>query len=115
MAECWHAVHQLGLECGKSIDELAQEAFRDLLKKHHKPATLKEALKQSTRLLPAKRSNPDALPKSAVTNELTHQVRMGTERGDGANGRPPADRRTKAQTVAKPGQGDKGDRRRPSR
>jgi len=44
-------VQQLGLECGKSIDELAQEAF-------NKPATLKGAWKQSTRLLPANDPTP---------------------------------------------------------
>jgi hypothetical protein len=57
-AECWHAVHQLGLERGKSLDQLAGEAFRDLLKKHHKPATLREALRQSTQLLPANDLRP---------------------------------------------------------
>jgi hypothetical protein len=60
-AECWHAVAQLGLERGKSLDDLALEAFRDLLKKHHKPATLKDALKQSTRLLPANDAKPARL------------------------------------------------------
>jgi hypothetical protein len=57
-AECWHAVQQLGLERGKSLDELALEAFRDLLKKHHRPATLRDALRQSTRLLPANDLRP---------------------------------------------------------
>jgi hypothetical protein len=61
-AECWHAVQQLGLERGKSLDELALEAFRDLLKKHHKPATLREALRQSTRLLPANDLKPARYP-----------------------------------------------------
>lgn len=31
------------------FQELADEAFRDLLKKHGRPATLKESLKQSVR------------------------------------------------------------------
>lgn len=31
------------------FQELADEAFRDLLKKHHRPTTLKAALRQSTR------------------------------------------------------------------
>jgi hypothetical protein len=59
--ECWHAVAQLGLERGKSLDDLAQEAFLDLLKKHHKPATLRDALRQSTRLLPANDAKPARL------------------------------------------------------
>jgi hypothetical protein len=62
-SECWHAVEQLGLECGKSLDELALEAFRDLLKKHHKPATLRDALRQSTRLLPANDPRPPRYPQ----------------------------------------------------
>jgi hypothetical protein len=57
-AERWHAVEQLGLERGKSLDDLAEEAFADLLKKHHRPATLREALKQNTRLLPANDAKP---------------------------------------------------------
>ena len=60
-SECWHAVEQLGRERGKSLDDLALEAFRDLLKKHHRPSTLKDALKQSTRLLPANDAKPARL------------------------------------------------------
>ncbi len=37
----------------KDIQELADEAFRDLLAKHHRPVTLKEALRASTRRMPA--------------------------------------------------------------
>lgn len=33
----------------QDLQELADEAFRDLLKKHHRPVTLKESLKQSMR------------------------------------------------------------------
>jgi hypothetical protein len=33
----------------KSFQELADEAFRDLLKKHGRPAGLKEALRKSAR------------------------------------------------------------------
>lgn len=33
----------------QDFQELADEAFRDLLKKHHRPVTLKESLKQSMR------------------------------------------------------------------
>jgi hypothetical protein len=32
-AETWHALHQLSLDSAKSLQELADEAFRDLLKK----------------------------------------------------------------------------------
>ena len=51
--ETWHALHQLSLDSMKSLQELSEEAFRDLLKKHRRPVTLKEALRQSVRLHPA--------------------------------------------------------------
>jgi hypothetical protein len=37
----------------KDFQDLAEEAFADLLKKHHRPATLKDALRQSVRAIPA--------------------------------------------------------------
>jgi hypothetical protein len=52
-AETWHALHQLSLDTMKPVQELAEEAFRDLLKKHHRPTTLKEMLRDSVRLQPA--------------------------------------------------------------
>lgn len=39
-----------------TMQELADEAFADLLKKHHRPTSLKDALKQSLRAKPAKES-----------------------------------------------------------
>jgi hypothetical protein len=47
------ALELLGRDSMKDIQELADEAFRDLLKKHGRPASLKEALRQSTRQMPA--------------------------------------------------------------
>jgi hypothetical protein len=37
----------------KTLQELADEAFADLLRKHGRPSTLKEALRASARRLPA--------------------------------------------------------------
>jgi hypothetical protein len=51
--ETWHALHQLSLDSMKSLQELADEAFRDLLKKHRRPTTLKEMLRESARSHPA--------------------------------------------------------------
>ena len=51
--ETWHALHLLSRDSMKSLQELADEAFKDLLKKHHRPATLKQALKESLRRQPA--------------------------------------------------------------
>jgi hypothetical protein len=48
-AETWHALHVLGRDSVKSLQELADEAFADLLKKHDRPVTLKQALRQSAR------------------------------------------------------------------
>ena len=52
-AETWHALHRLSLDTMKSVQELADEAFRDLLKKHRRPTTLKEMLRDSVRMQPA--------------------------------------------------------------
>jgi hypothetical protein len=52
-AETWHALHQLSLNSMRSVQELADEAFRDLLKKHRRPTTLKEMLRESARSHPA--------------------------------------------------------------
>jgi hypothetical protein len=46
-AETWHALHLLERDTMKDIQELADEAFADVLKKHHRPTELKEALRQS--------------------------------------------------------------------
>jgi hypothetical protein len=51
--ETWHALRGLSQDSMKSLQDLADEAFRDLLKKHGRPATLKEALRESVRRLPA--------------------------------------------------------------
>jgi hypothetical protein len=52
-AETWHALHRLSLDSMRSLQELADEAFGDLLKKHRRPVTLREALKESVRMQPA--------------------------------------------------------------
>jgi hypothetical protein len=51
--ETWRALEGLSRDSLASIQELADEAFRDLLKKHHRPVTLREALKASARAIPA--------------------------------------------------------------
>jgi hypothetical protein len=51
--ETWHALDRLAKDRMASIQELAEEAFRDLLKKHRRPTTLKEMLRESTRMHPA--------------------------------------------------------------
>jgi hypothetical protein len=48
-AETWQAVDLLARDQMKSFQELASEAFRDLLRKYNRPSDLKAALKQSAR------------------------------------------------------------------
>src|SRR5215475_12046820 len=49
----WHARGRLAKDRMETIQELADEAFRDLLKKHRRPTTLKEMLRESLRSQPA--------------------------------------------------------------
>jgi hypothetical protein len=51
--ETWHAVDLLAKDSMKDFQELADEAFADLLKKHRRPVGVKAALKQSLRESPA--------------------------------------------------------------
>jgi hypothetical protein len=45
--ETWSALDLLGRDQMKTFQEMADEAFRDLLRKHGRPADLKEALRRS--------------------------------------------------------------------
>jgi hypothetical protein len=57
-AETWHALHRLSLDSMRSLQELADEAFRDLLKKHRRPVSLKDMLRESARTQPANDHRP---------------------------------------------------------
>jgi hypothetical protein len=52
-AETWNALDLLSRDSMKSIQELADEAFADLLKKHHRPTDVRQALRESARLTSA--------------------------------------------------------------
>jgi hypothetical protein len=45
--ETWHALDQLAKDRMQDFQELADEAFADLLQKHGRPTDLKTALRQS--------------------------------------------------------------------
>jgi hypothetical protein len=45
--ETWHALDMLARNQMKTFQELADEAFADLLRKHGQPVDLKDALKRS--------------------------------------------------------------------
>ena len=49
----WNALDRLAKDRMETIQELADEAFRDLLKKHRRPTTLHEMLRESIRAQPA--------------------------------------------------------------
>jgi hypothetical protein len=51
--ETWHAIDLLSKDSMKDFQELADEAFADLLHKHRRPVGFKAALKQSVRDVPA--------------------------------------------------------------
>lgn len=52
-AETWNALDLLARDSMSSIQELADEAFRDLLRKHNRAVDLKTALRLSARESPA--------------------------------------------------------------
>ena len=45
--ETWQALEAVASESGSNFQDLADEAFKDLLKKHKQPVALKAALKES--------------------------------------------------------------------
>jgi hypothetical protein len=56
--ETLRALELLSSDRGRSLQQLADEAFADLLAKHHRPRTFGEALKQSARPAPANQNKP---------------------------------------------------------
>ena len=52
-ASVMQALEALARDSGDDLDQLADTAFRDLLKKHRRPISLKDALQVSVRALPA--------------------------------------------------------------
>lgn len=48
--ETWHVLDVLARDRMMTFQELADEAFADLLKKHDRPVTLKAALRRSAQL-----------------------------------------------------------------
>ena len=57
--ETWQQLRLLASESMKTFQELADEAFNDLLKKHGRPTNLKEALRrsagESAKIIPLRR------------------------------------------------------------
>jgi hypothetical protein len=66
--ETWHALNLLARDRMMTFQELADEAFRDLLRKHDRPTDLKDALRRS--LKDAKPRQPGQHRKGAKDNSL---------------------------------------------
>jgi hypothetical protein len=67
-AATWTALDLYARDSMKSFQELADEAFADLLKKHGRPTDLKDALRRSTREISAN-DNRDAEPTSPTSRK----------------------------------------------
>jgi hypothetical protein len=61
-AETWQALDLLARDRMMDFQELADEAFRDLLRKHGRPTDLKSALRQSAGVGAAVHQLPDKKP-----------------------------------------------------
>jgi hypothetical protein len=59
-AATFAALDRLAKDRMQTLQELAEEAFRDLLKKHRRPTTLREMLRESARSHPANDHRPPA-------------------------------------------------------
>ncbi len=72
-SETWHALNLLARDSMMSFQELADEAFRDLLRKHGRPVDLKDALKKSLKesvTTPLRRRREGTLPASTGLKRL---------------------------------------------
>jgi hypothetical protein len=76
--ETFQAIALLGRDTMKDFQELADEAFADLLKKHRRPVGLKNELRQSLRRAPANDS-PTPLPATR-TAPAPKTLRRGAAR-----------------------------------
>jgi hypothetical protein len=67
--ETWQSIDAVASQKGKTFQELADEAFKDLLKKHHQPVGLKAALKESVGARgKSRRGKSSREPATLVTN-----------------------------------------------
>jgi hypothetical protein len=57
-SETYLALDRLAKDRMASLQELADEAFRDLLRKHRRPMTLKDMLRESVHQQPANDHHP---------------------------------------------------------
>jgi non-homologous end joining protein Ku len=79
---------QLGRDRMATVQELADEAFTDVLRKHGIPIDLKDALRKSVSLskAPAKKTPPNKNAKSRHQGNADHDDRSGSVRRRPARG-----------------------------
>lgn len=65
--ETWQALDLLARDQMKTFQELADEAFADLLKKNNRPVTLKDALRKSVGQGAADHERPRARKKTPAS------------------------------------------------
>ncbi|HLH12860.1 MAG TPA: hypothetical protein VKV77_13415 [Methylovirgula sp.] len=96
--ETWAAINLLRQERHRSFQQLADEAFRDLLEKHQKPVGLKAQLRESLRAsgksarAPAAHSAPKKGRKRASGQTEMLLPISGKKEKEGAQGRATAGR-----------------------
>ena len=76
--ETWNALVLLGKDRMATLQDLADEAFADLLKKHHRPLDLRKALRESVKASakPADRANaPESGTKTKTTKSRKTKTR----------------------------------------
>jgi hypothetical protein len=89
--ETWHALNLLSRESMKTFQELADEAFRDLLHKYGRPTDLKAALRESARphaikSASSRRRHPKSNPNDGATLLLRSPRTSRARRGRGRCG-----------------------------
>jgi hypothetical protein len=83
--ETWAAIDLLARDSMKDFQDLADEAFADLLKKHQRPTSLKDALRQSARKAPA---NDPGRPGERAKQSNSRSSRERRKRPGGRKQRP---------------------------
>jgi hypothetical protein len=79
-AETWQAVTLLSRDSMKSLQELTDEAFSDLLRKHRRPTGLRQQLRESARQIPANDPGPGTGSPRAKHRAINRVSRKGRRR-----------------------------------
>ena len=86
-AESWAEVDLLARDRMMTFQELAEEAFRDLMRKHNRPVDLKDALRksagQSAKILPfkeRKKADKTAAKKAAKKSRSKNRSKKRAKR-----------------------------------